>query len=163
MPENGIKINRVSVRRHNAIAWLIIAVVFFLGARFIISNPADTSTLSIKIPFVTDIPVFSCPFYFLTGLPCPFCGITRSVAFMVRGDIAGSFDAHPLGPLITIAMAIIIPLSIMVAFSKEPGKNKASDTTSDSTTGRWTGWVFLALFAIAWIISLGRHFHLINW
>ena len=29
-----------------------------------------------------------CPFYYMTGHPCPFCGGTRSFAYMWRGDIA---------------------------------------------------------------------------
>ena len=29
-----------------------------------------------------------CPFYYLTGHPCPFCGGTRSFAYMWEGDVA---------------------------------------------------------------------------
>lgn len=39
-----------------------------------------------------------CPFYFMTGHPCPFCGGTRSFAFMWQGDIASSVRLYPLGP-----------------------------------------------------------------
>jgi hypothetical protein len=39
-----------------------------------------------------------CPFYFMTGHPCPFCGGTRSFAFMWQGDIANSVRLYPLGP-----------------------------------------------------------------
>ena len=40
-----------------------------------------------------------CPFYYLTGHPCPFCGGTRSFAYMWRGDIADAVRLYPLGPL----------------------------------------------------------------
>lgn len=40
----------------------------------------------------------TCPFYFLTGHPCPFCGGTRSFAYMWNGDIANSVRLYPLGP-----------------------------------------------------------------
>ena len=40
----------------------------------------------------------ACPFYFLTGHPCPFCGGTRSFAYMWEGDIADSVRLYPLGP-----------------------------------------------------------------
>ena len=40
----------------------------------------------------------TCPFYFLTGHPCPFCGGTRSFAYMWDGDIANSVRLYPLGP-----------------------------------------------------------------
>src|SRR3982074_922391 len=39
-----------------------------------------------------------CPFYYLTGHPCPFCGGTRSFAYMWQGDIANSVRLYPLGP-----------------------------------------------------------------
>ena len=39
-----------------------------------------------------------CPFYYLTGHPCPFCGGTRSFAFMWQGDLANAVRLYPLGP-----------------------------------------------------------------
>ena len=39
-----------------------------------------------------------CPFYYFTGHPCPFCGGTRSFAYMWRGDLADSLRLYPLGP-----------------------------------------------------------------
>ena len=39
-----------------------------------------------------------CPFYYLTGYPCPFCGGTRSFAYMWQGDIADAVRLYPLGP-----------------------------------------------------------------
>ena len=40
-----------------------------------------------------------CPFYYLTGHPCPFCGGTRSFAYMWRGDLTDAVRLYPLGPL----------------------------------------------------------------
>ena len=39
-----------------------------------------------------------CPFYYLTGHPCPFCGGTRSFAYMWQGDIADAVRLYSLGP-----------------------------------------------------------------
>ena len=39
-----------------------------------------------------------CPFYYLTGHPCPFCGGTRSFAYMWQGDLANAVRLYPLGP-----------------------------------------------------------------
>src|SRR6202521_1626929 len=39
-----------------------------------------------------------CPFYYLTGHPCPFCGGTRSFAYMWRGDLSDAVRLYPLGP-----------------------------------------------------------------
>jgi len=40
----------------------------------------------------------TCPFFLITGHPCPFCGGTRSFAYMWQGDIADSVRLYPLGP-----------------------------------------------------------------
>lgn len=40
-----------------------------------------------------------CPFYYITGHPCPFCGGTRSFAYMWRGDLTDAVRLFPLGPL----------------------------------------------------------------
>ena len=39
-----------------------------------------------------------CPFYYVTGHPCPFCGGTRSFAYMWQGDLADAVRLYPLGP-----------------------------------------------------------------
>ncbi len=39
-----------------------------------------------------------CPFYYVTGHPCPFCGGTRSFAYMWEGNIADAVRLYPLGP-----------------------------------------------------------------
>ena len=41
-----------------------------------------------------------CPFYLLTGHPCPFCGGTRSFAYMWQGDMADAVRLFPLGPVL---------------------------------------------------------------
>lgn len=46
----------------------------------------------------TTLPV--CPFYALTGHPCPFCGGTRSYSAMWRGDLLKAAHFYPLGPLL---------------------------------------------------------------
>ena len=43
-----------------------------------------------------------CPFYALTGHPCPFCGGTRSYAAMWHGDLAASARYYPLGPALFV-------------------------------------------------------------
>ncbi len=38
-----------------------------------------------------------CPFYLLTGLPCPGCGLTRAFVCLGHGQVAASLHWHPLG------------------------------------------------------------------
>ncbi|MBO0689181.1 MAG: DUF2752 domain-containing protein [Candidatus Dormibacteraeota bacterium] len=51
-----------------------------------------------------------CPFLALTGHPCPFCGGTRSFAFMWRGDLVDAVRYYPLIPLLFVATAVAVPL-----------------------------------------------------
>jgi|SRR5581483_2367357 len=40
----------------------------------------------------------ACPFFLITGHPCPFCGGTRSFAYMWQGDLSDAVRLYPLGP-----------------------------------------------------------------
>jgi hypothetical protein len=41
-----------------------------------------------------------CPFYWLTSLPCPFCGLTRGLCALAKGDWGGAVELHALSPLV---------------------------------------------------------------
>jgi hypothetical protein len=51
-----------------------------------------------------------CPFLAITGHPCPFCGGTRSFAFMWDGRVSSAAMLYPLGPLLFVGTALAIPL-----------------------------------------------------
>jgi hypothetical protein len=52
-----------------------------------------------------------CLFSAVTGIQCPACGITRSVASIARGDLEASLAYHPLGILLagSALAAVLIP------------------------------------------------------
>ena len=50
-----------------------------------------------------------CPFLAITGHPCPFCGGTRSFAYMWEGNVARAVAIYPLGPLLFAATLALIP------------------------------------------------------
>jgi hypothetical protein len=54
-----------------------------------------------------------CPFLYLTGHPCPFCGGTRSFAYMWRGDMTDAFRYYPLGPVLFAGTICAIPLLVL--------------------------------------------------
>lgn len=55
-----------------------------------------------------------CPFKMLTGLPCPGCGITKSMVYFYDGNIYKSLLHHLFGPFI-----IILSLFLLVKFTFE--------------------------------------------
>ena len=48
---------------------------------------------------IAHVPAF-CPFYLLTGLPCPGCGLTRAFVCLGHGQWRASLHWHPVGWLI---------------------------------------------------------------
>jgi hypothetical protein len=51
-----------------------------------------------------------CPFLALTGHPCPFCGGTRSFAYLWQGNVSRAVALYPLGPLLFAGTLAAVPL-----------------------------------------------------
>ena len=49
-----------------------------------------------------------CPMRTLTGIPCPFCGVTTSVRDTLGGRVRAGFDAAPLGVVLLVAAIAIV-------------------------------------------------------
>lgn len=47
----------------------------------------------------------ACLFRWLTGLVCPFCGMTHATLDLGAGRIASALNEHPLAPLVALAVA----------------------------------------------------------
>jgi hypothetical protein len=54
-----------------------------------------------------------CPFRLATGVPCPLCGLTRSLFLAGQGLWGASVDFNVLGPLVLMTAAILLPLSVV--------------------------------------------------
>jgi Protein of unknown function (DUF2752) len=52
----------------------------------------------------------ACPFYVITGHPCPFCGGTRSFASMWQADIVKAARFYPLGPVLFAGSLVALGL-----------------------------------------------------
>ena len=48
----------------------------------------------------------ACPWFVLTGVDCPGCGIVRGCFALVEGDVSGSLRFHPLAPLAFVLGAV---------------------------------------------------------
>ena len=49
-----------------------------------------------------------CTFLWLTGLPCPFCGMTTSWTHAAHGNILSSFTTQPMGLVLFALDAVIV-------------------------------------------------------
>ncbi len=50
-----------------------------------------------------------CPMVYITGLPCPACGMTRAAMLFVRGEFLACWEMHPFfyGVLALVLLAIV--------------------------------------------------------
>jgi Protein of unknown function (DUF2752). len=55
-----------------------------------------------------------CGFQWLSGLPCPLCGMTRALSLLERGEWQRAVAMHPLSPLVFLlvlySVAAVRPL-----------------------------------------------------
>lgn len=70
-----------------------------------------------------------CPSMLFFGLPCPGCGITKSLVFLYTADIVTSFRYHLLGPIafiyaLFIAGYLVIKLTTGRSWGREYIYNK---------------------------------------
>lgn len=80
--------------KHNLIIFLAIVLFFYLLNFFVGST---------------------CPFRFVTGLPCPGCGLTRSFLLVARGRLAEATRMHAFWIPITIWVIVGLFNRYMVA------------------------------------------------
>lgn len=52
---------------------------------------------------------FSCPFHSITGVPCPLCGLTRSVVATLHLQLHTALAVNPAGILaVVVAIALVV-------------------------------------------------------
>lgn len=91
-----------------------------------------------------------CVFERLTGLPCPGCGLTRSMASVANGDIGQSFFHHKLGFVTVLYILLQFGFSLVVLIW--PRKKERLDNWGRRLN---KGVVVLgALFFVNWIVTL---------
>lgn len=90
-----------------------------------------------------------CPFFYITGHPCPFCGGTRSFAYMWQGDLADSVRLFPLGPALFMG-------TFVAAGALAVGALGGRTWTPRFTGAQWRGLAIGAVIAIvlSWTLKV---------
>ena len=96
------------------------------------------------------LPGWHCPFFRLTGVPCPGCGLTRACLLLARGDLQASIRFHAFAPIFVLLVAILIICAMLPGRVTEPFINKAE------TLERQTGITILILggLILYWLARL---------
>ena len=66
--------------------------------------------LLVRLPSGLAIVPHGCLFQSLCGIPCPGCGVTRSVLAFLAGDLGRAWNLNPVGPAILVVVAVQVPL-----------------------------------------------------
>ena len=106
------------------------------------------------LPFPLQPQVSLCGFLWLTGRPCPFCGMTRALACLLKGNLAPALDFHPLSPLALTALLIVFLGGPWRMVWEHLGWRTLPN---GSLRFFWTGSLMLFLAYGAWRICMGNH------
>jgi hypothetical protein len=98
-------------------------------------------------PLLPAHPPLVCPLRATTGIPCPFCGMTRACVAAVHGHLAGSLAFNPAGVLVVVAAIVAVLRPQWLSRMRAPG------------------WLVVAAFAALWVWNIGFNptFHQLLW
>lgn len=78
------------------------AIILFVVAVFVVRYQATLDTL----PHV-------CLVQAVGRIPCPGCGVTRSILALLSGDPSRAWQANPAGPILCLAVGCQVPLRLL--------------------------------------------------
>jgi Protein of unknown function (DUF2752) len=82
-------------------------------------------------------PSIACPLRSATGVPCPFCGMTRAVVAGVHGHIGTSLAFNPAGIVVLVLAAVAIVRPAWLSRLHAPF------------------WSLLAIIGVLWVWNIG--------
>jgi hypothetical protein len=61
-----------------------------------------------------------CGFLWLTGVPCPACGLTTCFTHMMHGQLMAAVQCHPFGVALFALLALALPLTVWAGVRARP-------------------------------------------
>lgn len=59
------------------------------------------------------LPGWECPFFRVTGIPCPGCGLTRAVMLLIHGDVRASLRFHAFAPILLLFILVLVLAALL--------------------------------------------------
>jgi hypothetical protein len=110
------------VRRHMGIAFIPPAVIEWVNVKpevrhhvnVLVSNAAICIALVCisAHPNLLDLIPHRCLFRAVLSIPCPGCGVTRSLMASVTGNFVSAFHINPAGVVVLVSVAAEVPLRL---------------------------------------------------
>jgi hypothetical protein len=91
--------------------------------------------------------IIPCAFRWITGLPCPMCGMTTAFALMARGEVLAALSAHVLGPPLYAATWL---LAGNAAVALVRGGPALPEWLTGARAARW----MLVIVIAGWFVNL---------
>lgn len=90
-----------------------------------------------------------CPLLATTGIPCPFCGITRLTDHLVHGDVALAVTTDPFGVLLVGLLGLLAVVGMLTIMRRSTGSPFAVASVRAPVGG-----ALLAALALHWTTTL---------
>jgi len=115
----------------------------FLGLLFLILMPSN------------GFDIYACIFNSVFDIPCPACGLTRSMSSLLKFNVFQGFTFHPLGFIVLIYL-------IVTLITNQPDYLKSKFTNNSKVIMIVFSFRFIGfLFLITWFIRLILEFNII--
>lgn len=88
-----------------------------------------------------------CLFLVITGLPCPFCGLTTSFALLTHGTLGRAFLANPSGPPLYGIMLCLLVIYVVLRI-------RGRENLLLSLINRISGKMLIITLVVMWIARL---------
>lgn len=103
--------------------WWREALVAAIGATILVAGAlADPSDSALYVNG-WEVPEL-CVVKLSTGYSCPGCGITRSITYLVHGQVWDSLRLHPLGVVVFVGVVGQLPYRLVGVFGGPSGRER---------------------------------------
>jgi len=110
--------------------------------------------LTFMVP-IKGLLLFECPFLTVTGLPCPFCGFTRSFWAISAGDWTFATINSPLSWLLYAVVVILFAWNAGCLLLRYPNtfllsltRNQANRAAKVTLALIWLNWIYRLSFSL---------------